>query len=754
MLLASSRLATLTGVGGVGKTRLALRVAANAQRSFPDGVFLAQLADLNDPGLVPQVVAIAVGLRDHSGDPVAALSGYLVDKQALLVLDNCEHLCDACGFLISELLQACPQVRVLATSRQALRIAGEQVFVVPPLSTADPDQPMTPDDLEQYEAARLFMDRATAILPNFALTPENCSAVARLCQALDGVPLAVELAAARLPVLSPKQMLDRIEDRFDLLSGGSRRAPPRQQTLSAMVGWSFDLCSANEQLLWSRMSVFPGSFDLQSVEAVCSDGALARQHIFEAVDGLVDKSILIRGECADEARFRMLETIRQYGRRKLREQERTSLQRRHRDWYQSVSTRAGQEWFGASQVEWLTRLQSDQPNLRAALEFSFSSAGETTTGLDLASGLWFYWIASGLFSEGRRWLERGLESDHDSTPARAWALWVCAWLAAVQGDFRAAMSMLDEARAIGSVRADSTVLTYVIHTAGLCAMLQGDLRLARARFEEALGRHRRADNTAGVVDALNLLSVIASLLGDITGAAGFSEECLSLCDAYGERWYKSYALGHHGIALLRQGDVGRAAAVERESLRLHRCFNQKLGIGISIEALSWIGVANGQYQHAARLFGSLREIWRSIGAPPSGLGYLAGYHEQCIAQVREKLDKRTFDNAWRIGSGLDLDTVVASELGEQPTAPVSATPAAPLTLREQEVADLLADGQTNKEIAATLVISRRTVESHVEHILVKLGFTSRSQVAVWVTKRRIAPGTASEGKLRSSPAIP
>lgn len=741
MLLASSRLATLTGVGGVGKTRLALRVAANMQRSFLDGVFLAQLADLNDPGLVPQIVATAVGVRHHSGDPVAALSGYLVDKQALLVLDNCEHLCDACGFLISELLQTCPHVRVLATSRQALRIAGEQVFVVPPLLAADPDQPMTPDDLEQYEAAKLFMDRATSVLPNFSLTPENCSAVARLCQALDGVPLAVELAAARLPALSPKQMLDRIEDRFNLLAAGSRCAPARQQTLSAMVGWSFDLCSAKEQLLWSRISVFPASFDLQSVEAVCSDGALALQDVFEAVDGLVDKSILIRGECAGEARFRMLETIRQYGRRKLPEKERTSLQRRHRDWYRSVSTRAGQEWFGASQVEWLTRLQSDQPNLRAALEFSFSHADETTIGLDLASGLWFYWIASGLFSEGRRWLERGLErgleSDHASAPARAWASWVWAWLAAVQGDFRAAMSMLDEARAIGRVCADSAILTYVIHTAGLCAMLQGDLGLARAHFEEALGRHRRADNLAGIVDALNLLSVIASLQGDFTGAAGFSEECLSFCDAHGERWYKSYALGHHGIALLQQGDVSRAAVVERESLRLHRCFNQKLGIGISIEALAWIDVANGQYKHAAQLFGSLREIWRSIGAPPSGLGYLAGYHEQSIARVREKLDKRTFDNACRIGAGLDLDAVVASALGEHPTAPVSTTSAAPLTRREQEIAELLAEGKTNKEIAATLVISQRTAESHVEHILVKLGFTSRAQVAAWVTERRI-----------------
>jgi predicted ATPase/DNA-binding CsgD family transcriptional regulator len=741
-LLSLARLVTLTGVGGVGKTRLAFRTAADLQKAFSDGVYVAQLADLNDPELLEQVVVSAVGIRDPSGHPFVALTSYLGDDRALLVLDNCEHLPDACGHFVSELLRACPQLRVLTTSREALRIEGEHLFVVPPLSTPDPGEPLTPSRLQRYEATNLLVDRAAAVLPDFSVTQENCAAVAQLCQTLDGIPLSVELAAARLPGLSPKQIVHRLEDRFHLLTEGDRQAPARHQNLSALIEWSFELCSPEEQLLWARASIFPGSFDLPAAEAICSGGELTRDRVLETVAGLVTKSILIRDENTGEARYRMLETIRQYGRPRLAEPDsEESLQRRHREWYYRVASRAKQEWFGANQPEWLARLQSDHANLRAALDLSFASPKEARTGLDLAASLWFYWIATGFLTEGRRWLHRGLELDREASPARNTALWVAAWLAAVQGDFQAATAMLDEARAMGRSRGDSAVLAYVAQTEGMSALLQNDLPRARGLFEEALGRHRLAEDPAGVANDLMQLCVIASLEGDPEGATTFGQECLSIYDAYGERWYKSYALCDLGISLWQQGNADEAAAVERESLLLSRSFNQKLGIGMSVEVLAWIAVTNGDFGRAAHLLGALQEIWRAIGVPESGLGHFTGYHEQCVARAREELGEQEFDHFRSAGEGFDLDELVAYALDEHsPRERDSATPT-PLTPRELEVAELLGKGKTNKEIATILLIAPRTAEGHVEHILTKLGFATRTQVAAWVAQCRVAGDT-------------
>jgi predicted ATPase/DNA-binding CsgD family transcriptional regulator len=741
-LLGTCRLVTLTGTGGVGKTRLAMRVAANVQRSFLGGIFVCQLADLNDPDLLGQVVASSVGVRDRGGDALVTMSNYLEDKKALLVVDNCEALRTACGHLLGELLRSCPRLRVLATSREVLRVPGEQVFVVPPLSIPDADQRLALTGLESYEAVNLFVDRAKAILPGFALTPENSSSVAQLCKALDGLPLSIELAAARLPVLSPKQMIGRLEDRFRLLTTGNPWAPPRQRTLSALVRWSFDLCSANEQLLWARMSVFPGRFDLPAVEAVCSGDGLSQRQVFDAVAGLVDKCILVRDEIASEAHYWMLETIRQYGRSRLTAEEMRALRRRHRDWYFYVGSTAKREWFGPDQVEWLARLHSDQPNLRAALEFSFSEPGEARTGVELASRLWFYWIATGYFSEGQRWLDRGLELGQYDCATRATALWVAAWLAALQGAFQTAAARLDEARPLATDCADSTILTYITDTAAVSALLEGDVDRARARFDEVLDRHRCAADPAGLVCALNMLTGLAALQGDFPAATAYNKECLSLCDAHGERWYKSYALCHLGVALWQQGAVRKADAAVRESLRLNRPFNQRLGIGMDLEVLAWIAVADGHYQRAARLFGALREIWRALDVPASGLGYLGGDHETCLAQARQKLGARTFDDLHHSGSTLSLDAVIAFALDETPTSPSAETGPESLTPREQQVAELVAAGKTNKEIASSLVISRRTAEAHVENILVKLGFTNRAQVATWVAQPRATTSTS------------
>jgi predicted ATPase/DNA-binding CsgD family transcriptional regulator len=744
-LYSTARLVTLTGVGGVGKTRLALQFAGSRQ-AFPDGVFLAELEDLTDPRLITQVVATAIGIQDDAGNLRTTLTDYISDKHLLLVLDNCEHLSEGCGLLILELLQACPQLRVLATSREPLRVAGEHVFVVPPLSTPDPDQAYTPDSLARYEATKLLLDRAAAVVPNFAVTPENSAALVQLCQRLDGIPLSVELAAARLPGLSAEEILRRIEDRFHLLTRGIRQAPARHRTLSALMGWSFDLCSPAEQRLWARLSVFPGGFDLPAAQAVCSGDGLTHDDVYAAVAGLVDKSVLIRDESVGVARYRMLETLREYGRLKLTAapDDEAALLRKHRDWYRGVAGQAKREWFGANQVEWLAHLQRDQANLRAALKFSLNTPGEARAALDLAAALWFYWIAAGFLIEGRLWLSQALELDSDATPTRATALWVAAWLAAVQGDFQAAANMLQEARVLGHARDDSVVLAYVAQTDGLSAMLQDDLHRARALFVEALGRHREAEDPAGIVNDLIQLSAITSLQGDFRDAAEFSRECLSLCDAYGERWYKSYALCDLGIALWKQGDTRRAGAVERESIRLSRSFQQKLGIGMGIEILAWIAETDGRSERAARLLGALPEIWRAIGVPPSGLGHFTAEHDRCVARAREELGEHEFEAQQRKGSELDLDVMVAYALEEDTSRPRELAASSPLTRREQQIAELLAAGKTNREIATKLVIARRTAASHVEHILDKLGFSSRTQVAAWIAERRAVVASTPE----------
>ena len=342
-LLSGSRLVTLTGIGGVGKTRLALRAAADLSSAFRDGVHLVELADLRDPALLRHTVAGAMGLREQASDrQTSFLVEYLAPRQVLLVLDNCEHLIDGCAALAGELLRGCPQLRILATSGQSLGVSGENVVLVPSLAMPDPDgPPPTPKTLEQYEAVTLFVERACATVPTFAVTEQNCAAVAALCRGLDGIPLALELAAVRLRALSPAEILDRLSSRYVLLTRGDPTAPARQQTLRASMDWSWELCSAQEQSLWSHLAVFTGGFELDAVEGVCSDEHLPPAAVLDVVASLVDKSVLGREECGSHVRYRMLETIRQYGQEKLEEQgELDTCRRRHRDWYAELAARA------------------------------------------------------------------------------------------------------------------------------------------------------------------------------------------------------------------------------------------------------------------------------------------------------------------------------------------------------------------------------------------------------------------------------
>ncbi|MCP9211066.1 ATP-binding protein [Streptomyces sp. NEAU-Y11] len=756
-MLSASRLVTLTGVGGVGKTRLALRVAEEARRAFPDGVWLAELAELDHPALLAQSLTEALEIRDHSSrPPMDVLIDHLRERQILLVLDNCEHLLHACALLTDRLLREAPRLRVLATSRQVLGIGSEQTLAVPTLTLPDPTGPrLSTGAFAQCDAVRLFTERARAVLPGFTVTETNRDAVEGICRRLDGIPLGIELAVVRLRALSVHQLLDRLDDRFRLLTTGSRAVLPRHQTLRALIDWSYDLCTEREQLLWARVSVFAGSLDLEAAEAVCSGDGLVREEILDLVTELVDKSVLLREEHGAAVRYRMLDTLRAYGRERLAAAgEETARLRCHRDYYRQLAADARAALFGPAQVPWFTRLQLEHANLRTALEFCYEDPAETSCGLGIAADLLYHWITSYYLSEGRRWLDDGLTACPEPNEVRARALWTNSWLAIIQSDTDGASALLGESREIGERLDLEPVLAYTALYSGMVAMYRGDADAAIALYEEAVSRHRATGDPVGLALALIRLSLAHSFIGDSPRAVALGEESLAVCDAYGEGWHRAYTMMALGVEVWRQGDTGRATALERESLTFNRSLDDPLGVGVNLEVLAWIAATEGDFARSARLLGVVRTVWRAVGASLSGYGHLVHYHEECEAAVSRALGKPAFNAAVKEGSRLSYDEGLVYALEDElPTAePAVAERPSPLTRRESEIARLVAQGLSNKEIAASLVIAQRTAEGHIEHILSKLGFTSRAQVAVWVAEQGRATPTDGESPSDSTPA--
>lgn len=752
-LLSTSHMVTLTGVGGVGKTRLASRVAADLRRAFPDGVWLVELAELDDQELLVQTVAEALEILDHSSrPPLDVLIDHLHDKRALLVMDNCEHLLHECAVLIETLLRGASQLRVLATSRQPLGIASEQTLAVPTLPLPNSDPRRSTKSLVRSDAVRLFAERAEAVLPDFAVTEDNSALVERICRRLDGLPLGIELAAVRLRALSVEQLLDRLDDRFRLLTSGSRAVLPRHQTLRALIDWSYALCTPHERLLWARASVFTGGLELEAAEDVCAGDGIAREEVIDLVIGLVEKSVLMREEHPGGVRYRLLETIREYGRERLAASGQEGLlQRRHRDYYRRLAADARAQLFGRDQVAWFARLKHEHANLRTALEYCFREEGDAadkTIGLGMATDLLYHWITSYYLGEGRGWLDRGLQLAPEPTEVRANALWADGWLAIIQGEPQAAVALIEESRAIGERLGLLSVLGYTALFSGMIEMYGGNTESAIAHYEEAVTRHRATGDPVGVVLGLIRLALAYSYLSDEPRAISLGEEAVSVCGAYGEDWHKAYALMALGIEVWRQGDTSRAAALEQESLRFNHSLDDPLGIGMNLEVLAWIAATEGQYPRAARLLGVLATMWEAIGAPLSGYGHLVHYHDECEARTREALGPTAFLTAFKRGAAFSDDEALSYALNEPlPNAEPSekAPQPSPLTRRETEIAGLVARGMSNKEIATTLVIALRTAEGHVEHILNKLGFNSRAQIATWVAEQREQERAARRG---------
>lgn len=731
-LLATTRLVTLTGFGGVGKTRLALQVGADVRRAFPHGVWFAELAELTNPALLADTIAKVFGLHTQTtGSALESLTEHLATRKVLIVLDNCEHLIGACAELADQLLRACPAVHVLATSREPLGIVGETVLPIAPLPFP-PAQVTGSGGTTEYEAITLFEDRARAVTPGFRIDENNRDAVAGICRRLEGIPLALELAAVRLRGLSTAQLLEQLDDRLHLLNAGSRTAPNRQRTLRGCIEWSYDLCTAHEQRLWAVAAVFSGGFELDAAHAVCGAG-YEPGDLLETVLSLVEKSILISEDVGGRMRYRMLEVIRRYGEERLRSRDdEDTIRHRHSEFFAELSEQAAQGWLSPRQGAWMDRLRREHANFQRALTFSLAQPGATAAGFRIAGVLHEHWIALGAVAEGRHWCERLLNREPITPELYAGVVSTSAWMAILQGDLACARMLIATGSAIEGL--DDVARTWFDNLTGLLAMYDGsDLETSIAVNERALVTVRAARDIRRELTTLILLQLGHCYAGHHAEALRHHEMCLRLCAELGDSWYASYSLWNAGIVHWLDGDSPAALTALRRSLRLKRDVRDEFGVAVALESMAW---STPEPERAAILLGLAAIRWKAMGMQVGKVPATVRWHKACEDRLRAQLgngglsqklaESATFDT-----TGLEYALDDAAEPAH--TAPARTVP--PLTRREYEVATLVSRGLSNREIAGNLVIAQRTAETHVEHILTKLGFNSRVQIAAWIAEQ-------------------
>lgn len=743
-LLAATRLLTITGAGGAGKTRLALQVASELVEQFSDGVWWVELGPLFDATLVPRTVAATLGVPEQPERPILqTLKGYLQDTHLLLILDNCEHLIGAAAELAETLLRACPAIRIFATSREALGIAGETAWRAPSLSAPALGEPASVERLRAYEAVQLFEARAAAVRTEFHVTAENAAAVAQICRRLDGIPLAIELAAARIRVLPVEQLVAKLDDRFRLLTGGSRTALPRQQTLRAAMDWSYDLLSEPERALLRRLSVFAGGWTLDAAETICAGSGIESPDVLDLLTHLVDKSLVVVEPPREEARYRLLETVRQFARDRLVESGETAEVRgRHRDWFLALAERHLPRYEPyVSDPDVLERIDRDYENLRAALEWSATEEAGAQAALRLASALAPFWHNRGYYAEGRRWLDSALARGHEAPPAaRTQALGGAATLAWRQAEYEPAWQFAEQAVALARRQGDKEATAHGLMMLGLVVLRRDqDFPRATALFEEALTLARGRGDHKQIGLVLAQLGATARHQGEYDRAAAFVEESLAEFKAVSALGQIGYALRLLGHVRLAQGDLDGAAALYTDSLRF-RGVPSFVRIEC-LEGLAGVAAGRGQHQRAARLFGAADAMRETIGFPRPTPD--RDHYERRVAVVRAVLGDAVFGTAVTQGRMMGLDDAVEYAMADpcverRERAGMEAGTAAkdqgPLTAREREVAALVSRGLTNREIATTLVISERTADAHVQNILNKLGFGSRAQIAAWAVE--------------------
>lgn len=790
-LLGTSRLVTLTGAGGCGKTRLAIQVANDLTDSFNDGVWWVELAALADETLVAQAVAQTLGVREV---PVQAMSetlvNFLLTKELLLVIDNWEHLISAGARFAEQLLRSCPNLRILATSREPLAIQGEVVYPLTSLGLPRTDAAL--NQVLQSEAVRLFIERAKAVKPDLHLTEEKARLVAEICGRLDGNPLAIELAAARIKVLKIEHIAQRLDDRFNLLTTGNRTALPRHQTLRATIDWSYNLLPEDARILLRRASVFAGGFTMNAAEEICSDERLSSQEILNVLTRLVDQSLVVVDEQDDDERYRMLQTIREYAREKLLAAgESTRVQNRHLHFFLRMAEKAEPQLQLADQIYWLNRLERDHDNLRAALGWALDrktaerTAERAESGMRLAGALEWFWYSHSYLIEGRKWLQQALaQSEGISLAARAKALCAAAHLALAQSDVEKVIRpLLDEcldlyrqlndkmgtafalllsgwlewsygdAAQSTSLDEQSLELSRQIgNKPGIAHALQnlaqheffhGENNRARVMFEEGLGLYRELRNQWGIGIQLKYLSHVATNLGNYEQAKEFASESMAAFRQVGDKRQVALALYAMALATHSEGNERTAREMLAQAVPVIYETQDAYHLVCCLLALGGIACTEEDYERAARVFAAADALSQSMDVhfliqPPD--------LTQNLSSTRAQLSDTAFAKASAEGRAMTLKQAIEYALETTPREQRShsATPRQSgkqefgrLTSREQEVAALIGQGESNREIAEQLVLSERTVESHVTNILNKLGFKSRAQIRKWAVQKEL-----------------
>jgi predicted ATPase/DNA-binding CsgD family transcriptional regulator len=730
--LAMARLVSLVGPGGVGKTRLGLRIATELGRRFKGGAWMIELAEVRDPSLVSNAVVSALDLRDQTAtEPLALLLAFLRDKELLLVVDNCEHLLVAAAQLVTEVMRAGPGVRVIATSREPLGVSGEHLLPVQPLELPSPSatEPLT--RLRQNEAVLLFTERAVAASGTFELTASNRDSVVDLCRRLDGLPLAIELAAVRTRVLSVDQIRERLSDRFALLTGGSRAALPRHQTLRTAIEWSHDLLAPDERTLLRRLCVFAGRFTLEDIESVCASDDLSADGALDLLSSLVDKSLVMREDTRDVASYRLHETMREYAALKLREaDEEELLDRRCAEYYRTKIQRSATE-SRQQLVEWLAWMDLEIDNVRSVLRRCLVN-GKLRIGIDIATFLWWYW-ATRATTEGARWLDTFLAAARGDPQGAGWPHFMRGFLAVLQADSTAAIPALRRAVAAAHATRQPSLLSQSLSMSSIAENWAGDPAAAHRLLDEAQAVTNGLDDRPATVGLLQARALNGLSDGDLDAVRSAATEGARLSRATGDVYALDMMLLNLGLASLIAGDLDEARPFMIEGLRIAHQIDDRVAQFLWLDALGYHASRSGQPRLAARLLGAARAMRRGAGAGVNAV--LAPLVVEAERSATTAIGAARFKDEFDAGGRLPRDAACALALGEP--AEVADAPAEDarerlLGRRQTDVARLVAEGLTNKEIGTRLFISERTVESHVRTILNKLGYSSRAQIAGWM----------------------
>jgi predicted ATPase/serine/threonine protein kinase/DNA-binding CsgD family transcriptional regulator len=778
------RLLTLTGPGGTGKTRLGLQVAAELNDSFADGVFFVNLASISDPDLVMPTIAETLELKETGDQPLLdLLKAYLREKHLLLLLDNFEQVVGA-AMLVADLLTACPKLKVLVTSRVILRMRAEKEFAVPPLAL--PDLKRLPDlvALSQYEALALFVLRARAVKPEFQMTDANAPFIAGICARLDGLPLAIELAAARIKLLPPHTLLARLGQRLQVLTSGGRDVPARQQTLRNTMEWSYNLLDAQEQQLFRRLSVFAGGCTLEAIESVCMTLDSNADQVLDAVASLVDKNLLQQREKEEgDPRLVMLETIHEYGLECLAASgETVAIWQAHAEYYLILAEKAELEFRHARPGVWLELLGQEHENLRAALSW-FVKLKEAEKALRLGAALAWFWVACGYLSEGRQWVEKALtESEGVAAYIRGKGLNAAGILACSQGDYRRAATLGEESLTLFRELADQRGIALSLNVLGYVARLRGDYAAARSMCEESLAIFRQEEDKWNIAETLYYLASMATFQGDLATARTLITEDLMLFREMGDQRGIAYALNTLGLVSLLEGDAETARLQQEESFAICKALGDRLGIAFALSALGGLELLQGNYVAARTMYeeslaiaiqsgdkwltavllegfgrvvaaqglpGWAVRLWsvahylrEAIGTPLSPIERAVQEHSMAVARIQ--LGGEMFEATWAEGRTMTLEQALTAQGQATISIAQSSTPPAKspatfhdgLTTREIEVLRLVAQGLTNEQVAQQLVISPRTVNTHLTSIYGKIGVNSRSAATRYAIEHR------------------